>query len=133
MKETRTFNSLDELPTLLDLTAETARRAGLPESMAFKAQVLLEELFVNIFMHAYQGHSGPVLATLEAGDGGLRLRLEDSGPPFNPLLAEKTDLQKRFAEGKPGGAGLALLRSLAEESAYAREKERNVISFRLGK
>ncbi|MDR2488951.1 MAG: ATP-binding protein [Desulfovibrio sp.] len=128
---TRVFSSLEHLPDLLDLAEETCRRAGLPGPLAFKAQVVLEELFVNIVKHAYREKGGPVRIALKAEKGSLSLRVEDEGPAFDPLAAETPDLQKRFAEGVPGGAGLVLLRSMAEDLRYARRDGRNILKMRI--
>jgi len=125
------FTSLGELPELLDLAEARCRRAGLPDSLAFKAQVVLEELFVNIFKHAYPGRDGPVEITLEAEKTGLFICVADQGPAFDPLACETPDLEKRFAGGVPGGAGLILLRSMARDLRYARRDDRNVLEMRI--
>jgi anti-sigma regulatory factor (Ser/Thr protein kinase) len=127
VKLTRSFTAADQLPELLDLAAETARAAGLPDALAFKAQVVLEELFVNIFMHAYAGQGGTAEITLEAQGGRLLLSVADCGPPFDPLSAAETDLRKRFEQGVPGGAGLALVRNMVADARYVREKNRNIL------
>ena len=126
----RVFSSLSELPELLDLAEETCRRAGLPDSLAFKAQVVLEELFVNICKHAYQNRGGPTEITLEAQHAALFIRVADQGPAFDPLTKETPDLQQRFADGIPGGAGLILLRSMVQDLRYARLDDRNVLEMR---
>jgi sigma-B regulation protein RsbU (phosphoserine phosphatase) len=131
VKLTRSFRSLDELPDLLDFAAESAKSAGFSETLAFKAQVVLEELFVNIFKHAYQGGEGRAEVALETTGDGMFLRFEDWGPPFDPLAAAPPDLQKRFELGIPGGAGLVLVRSMSENSRYARREGRNILELRL--
>jgi serine/threonine-protein kinase RsbW len=127
----RVFTSYDELPELLDLAEEDCRRAGLPDSLAFKAQVVLEELFVNIFKHAYQGGGGPAEIILEAEERALFISVADQGPAFDPLGAEVPDLERRFAEGQPGGAGLVLLKSLAGDLRYFRRDDRNILEMRI--
>ncbi|MDR2891987.1 MAG: ATP-binding protein [Deltaproteobacteria bacterium] len=127
----RVFTSLSELPAVLDMTEETCRRAGLPDELAFKAQVVLEELFVNTFMHAYKNDEGPAKITLEAAKENLFIRFADQGPAFDPLIAETPDLQQRFAEGTPGGAGLILLRTMAEDLHYTRQDEHNILEMRI--
>jgi anti-sigma regulatory factor (Ser/Thr protein kinase) len=121
---------MEQLPELLDHAAESARRAGFADAAAFKAQVVLEELFVNIFMHAYQGEEGRVDITLEVTDEEFFLRTEDWGPPFDPLSAELSDPLSRFEQG-PGGAGLVLVRSMSENPRYYREDGRNIYETRV--
>jgi anti-sigma regulatory factor (Ser/Thr protein kinase) len=131
VKLTRSFRSLGELPDLLDFAAESAKSAGFSETLAFKAQVVLEELFVNIFNHAYQGGEGRAEVSLETTKSGMLLRLEDWGPPFDPLAVASTDLQKNFDLGIPGGAGLVLVRSMSENPRYVRRNGRNILELRL--
>jgi anti-sigma regulatory factor (Ser/Thr protein kinase) len=131
MSLARSFVSLRQLPELLDLAAEAVETFGLPESVIFKAQVVLEELFVNIFLHSYHGKDGPVDVSLETDGQSLLLRLEETGAPFDPLQKETPDLQKRFAEGQEGGAGLVLIRDLAADIRYVRERDRNILQLRI--
>ena len=127
----RVFTSFNELPELLSLAEELCRDAGLPDSLTFKGQVVLEELFVNIFKHAYQNSKGSVEIILETENAALRIRIADQGPAFDPLAAETPDLQKRFAEGIPGAAGLVLLRAMVQELRYARQDGRNTLEVRI--
>ncbi|MCL1916672.1 MAG: ATP-binding protein [Desulfovibrionaceae bacterium] len=127
----RVFFSLSELPVLLDLAEDSCRGAGLPDSLAFKAQVVLEELFVNIFKHAYQDKDGPAEIILKAEKTALFIRVADQGPAFDPLAEEMPDLQQRFAEGIPGGAGLVLLHSMVQDLQYSRLNNRNVLEMRI--
>ena len=127
----RVFASFNELPELLSLAEELCRRAGLPDSMTFKAQVVLEEIFVNIFKHAYQNSTGAAEVVLEAEKAALCIRVSDQGPAFDPSAAETPDLQKRFTEGTLGGAGLVLLRSMAHDLRYTRQGERNILEIRI--
>ncbi|MCL2029288.1 MAG: ATP-binding protein [Deltaproteobacteria bacterium] len=127
----RVFNSLSELAELLDLAEELCRRSGMSDSLAFKAQVVLEEIFVNIFKHAYQDGGGSLEISLEAEQAALFIRITDQGPAFDPLAGETPDLQKRFADGIPGAAGLVLLRAMVQELRYARQGGRNILEVRI--
>jgi anti-sigma regulatory factor (Ser/Thr protein kinase) len=131
VKRTRSFTSPDQLPELLDLAAETAKPAGLSDALIFKAQVVLEELFTNIFRHGYRERGGTVEVALETEGRGMLLRVADWGPPFDPLSEPAPDLRKRFAEGLPGGAGLVLVRSMVANPRYTREEDCNVLRLRV--
>lgn len=116
-----------QLPGLLAAVEEAARGAGLPDPLADKAQLLMEELFVNVVEHAYGGESGPVGVTVEDIDGGLRFTLEDWSPEFNPLERDAPDPKANFAAGIPGGVGLVLVRKMASSVAYERAGDRNIV------
>lgn len=121
--------ALAQLPELLVAVDKGSREAGLPEALARKAQIVLEELFVNVITHAYGGDFGPVEICLEPGEGVLRLRIIDWGPPFNPLEAKSPDMQGRIADNIAGGAGLLLVKAMSRELSYARQDDQNVICF----
>src|SRR5262249_11909756 len=57
------------------------------------------------------------------------IRLEDAGPPFNPLEAPAPNLEAPLAERSVGGLGLLLVKHLVERWEYAREGPRNVVTF----
>ena len=131
MRAKKVAFELEELPGLLDLADSLCRQAELPESLAFKAQVVLEEILVNVFKHAYQDKGGPTEITLEVEDNGFFLRVADQGPAFNPLTQAEPDLQERFDKGIPGGAGLLLIRSMTEDLRYTRYDGRNILEMRI--
>jgi anti-sigma regulatory factor (Ser/Thr protein kinase) len=123
--------ALEELPELLALVEDEGGRAGLPEAVVFKAQVILEEIYVNVVSYAYDGQRGPVEIRLRIRQNSLRLVAADRGRPFNPLRQKEPDLQKRFDRGMPGGAGLVLVRGMASALAYRRLWGRNVLKVEL--
>jgi anti-sigma regulatory factor (Ser/Thr protein kinase) len=123
--------TLEELPELLDLVENEGGRAGLPETAIFKARVILEEIYVNIVSYAYNGLKGPVEIRLRIRQNSLRLVVADRGRPFNPLQQKEPDLQKRFDQAIPGGAGLVLVRGMASALAHRRLWGRNVLKIEL--
>jgi serine/threonine-protein kinase RsbW len=123
--------ALEELPELLALVEDEGGRAGLPEAVIFNAQVILEEIYVNVVRYAYDGQRGPVEIRLRVRKNFLRLIIADRGAPFNPLQQKKPNLQARFDRGIPGGAGLVLVRGMANALAYRRLWGRNVLQIEL--
>lgn len=116
---------LEQLPKLLDDVDRVA--AALPESLRYRCQVVVEELFVNIALYAYDNKAGEVDIRLEGQGAAVLLTLIDGGRPFNPLGRELPDLTERFARGIPGGAGLHLVRSMARHAAYERKDGKNIL------
>jgi serine/threonine-protein kinase RsbW len=123
--------ALAELPDLLALVEEKTGQAGLPEDLIFKAQVVLEEVYVNIVKYAYAGEKGPLEISLQAVQNALHISVTDWGKPFNPLRQEEPDLQERFDKGIPGGAGLILVRAMTASLAYKRVQDRNILEMTL--
>src|ERR1044072_8916566 len=55
--------------------------AGLPRDSTLKANLVVEELFLNTVKHGHRGGSdAPVWITMEAADGSVSLTYEDRAP-----------------------------------------------------
>ncbi len=130
MKELFLKGSVEELPELAAAVEEEGR--ALSAALRAAAQLVLEELYVNVCLYAYDGAPGAVRLRLTAGADALRCELEDHGRPFNPLEQEAPDPAARFAAGDFGGAGLVLVRAKARDMRYERTDGRNLLSFSVG-
>ena len=62
------------------------RGARIPRDSCLKANLVVEELFLNTVKHGHRGGSeAPVWITLSASEGEVSLTYEDRAPPFNPF------------------------------------------------
>ncbi len=128
------FSSLPQLLAML------STHAVAPEHVPslLRAQLAVEELFVNSIHHGYgQETDHPVWLTVQHGDTVLRVVYTDQAQAFNPLSpdiamsddagddieAHKTG--QRIGE-RIGGVGLRLIVNLARCGHYTREEGRNV-------
>ena len=101
------------------------RGANVAREACLKANLVIEELFLNTVKHGHRGGSdAPVWITLEAQAPGMQVTYEDTGPPFNPF-AYRVEL------GKIGGLGVLLARELALARDYAYLFGRNRIRLSL--
>jgi anti-anti-sigma factor len=81
-------------------------------------------------MHAYGGQPGHRAAVgVVLGPEAIQIRVEDDGPPFNPLERPEPDLDAPLAERPVGGLGLVLVRHLVERWEYARKDGTNVVTL----
>ncbi|MHC1700240.1 MAG: ATP-binding protein [Humidesulfovibrio sp.] len=127
---------LESLPALRDLALAWAGRAGLADDVAQRLDLVLEEMLMNVFHHAYPGELGDVELALAPAPGGapgsLSLRLTDWGVPFNPLApadpALAANREAGLDERALGGMGLFFLRTLCQ-AAYARQGQANVLTM----
>ena len=103
--------------------AQIERETGL------KANLVVEELFLNTVKHGHRGGSeAPVWITLEASDGQVSLTYEDRAPPFNPFAAHTRELLEALAETRrEGGLGVILAHGLTASADYAYVFGRNRI------
>jgi sigma-B regulation protein RsbU (phosphoserine phosphatase) len=92
--------------------------------------LVLEELLANVVMHAYGGQAGRVaFVAVRLPPEEIQIRIEDSGPPFNPLAAPEPDLDAAVADRPVGKLGLVLVRRLVDRWEYARDGATNVLTL----
>lgn len=104
--------------------------AGLPSSLVEQADLCLSELLANIAEHA-GAEAGEVSVRLDLVADGLRFRIEDHGPPFDPLAYETAGQPHSLATARIGGLGIHLVRSFADDIRYERANGRNHIHVAL--
>jgi|YNPNPStandDraft_1061719.scaffolds.fasta_scaffold00174_4 serine/threonine-protein kinase RsbW len=104
-------------------------RWGFPQTLAARADVVLEEVLVNIFRYAYTPGDGEVeLRCCREGDG-FCMSFHDTGRPFNPLDWPLPDLSDDIEKRTVGGLGIHLVRRLADDMRYRREGDANVLTI----
>ena len=105
------------------------RGTGLPKDSGLKANLVIEELFLNTVKHGHKGGSeAPVWITLEASEGEVSLTYEDRAPPFNPFARATREMLEALAETRrEGGLGVILAHGLTSSADYAYVFGRNRI------
>ena len=122
---------LENLPHFNQLVTDTARQQDLPEGKAAALELAFEEALVNIINHAYPDGEGDILvACLKDPDKGFTIRIEDSGPPFDPLQMDSPDTTLGIEERAIGGLGIHLIKKFASDLDYQRAGGKNVLTLR---
>lgn len=106
---------------------EAAEQAGLPHEVAERLELIVEELVLNIANHGYQGNTGPVAMELYQDGPGIRVRLVDQAPPFDPVAQVSPDCSLPLSERPLGGLGIMLVKNLSDDMQYHRDGDRNVL------
>lgn len=97
----------------------------LPRALAFKVQLVVEELVLNLIDHAAGAASERIDIRLDVEPGRIVLVLEDDAAPFDPRSAPVFDKSRPLAERGPRGMGIHLVRSTVESIEYDRVDARN--------
>ena len=107
--------------------------AEVPREACLKANLVVEELFLNTVKHGHKGGAdAPIWITLEAADGKVSLCYEDAAPPFNPFSSATREMLEALAPSrKEGGLGVLLANSLTASADYAYVFGRNRIRLTL--
>ena len=106
-----------------------AEHCGLDASRLPHIELAVEEAAVNVSHYAYGGSTGELVVRTSCQDDELRIELEDSGAPFDPLAAPPPDLEAPLEERRIGGLGIFLVRKVCDEVLYRREGDRNILTL----
>lgn len=123
---------MELLHPILDWIRDSLVETGFSESWVRKLEIAIEEALVNIIHHAYKDEPGDieVLVSSEAGKE-VRLTLADCGPPFNPLVHERKEIdpESNLEEMDEGGLGIFFMKKLMDELSYERKGNQNVLTL----
>ncbi|MDR1040188.1 MAG: ATP-binding protein [Deltaproteobacteria bacterium] len=106
---------------------------------ASRVELAVEEIFINICLHAYRGEKGPVSITRALcpdGEGGecLVITLKDGGRPFNPFEdAPPPDLDGDLEQRRVGGLGIHLVKRMADRFFHRGTGEGNETELRFSR
>ena len=114
--------------------AQCAKAHGFSEDRTLSVELVVEEVFVNVCMYAYENENGHIEITCkpENTPGRLTIEILDSGKPFNPLSSvpahdQNVDINKR----RIGGLGILMIIQMTDEVSYDRigNSNRLTLSF----
>jgi anti-sigma regulatory factor (Ser/Thr protein kinase) len=116
-----------QLAVLNQFLREFWTAAALAPARMGSFELALEEIFMNVVMHARQPGIAPhrVELSLSLDSGAVTMMVEDDGPQFNPLSLPPPDLTAPLADRNVGGLGVYLVRNVMDTVSYARIAGRN--------
>ncbi len=122
-------NTLGALREASVAVRQFAAREQLGERVAFKLDLVLEEMLMNRIEHAFApGECGRTQVRLTVQPDAVVLEFEDDGVPFDPLQAPAPAAPASLQDARVGGLGLLLTRKAARECRYERRAGRNVFT-----
>jgi serine/threonine-protein kinase RsbW len=124
---------LEEWKRARAFIGDFCKGAGVARESCLKANLVVEELFLNTVKHGHRGGSdAPIWITLSASDGVISLTYEDRAPPFNPFARGTREMLEALAETRrEGGLGVILAHGLTASADYAYVFGRNRIRLTL--
>ncbi len=129
MKDFECIAIQDNLRPVLAMAAEQLLAADTDMTVRQKLFVILEELYNNVALHAYADRiAGTVRISLLADYDAVQLKIQDQGPPFNPLEHDDSQRLQNLLDMKEGGEGIFLVKTLAAKVEYDFIDEWNCIS-----
>jgi serine/threonine-protein kinase RsbW len=110
----------------------------LPEGQAYAMQVCLEELMANVAMHgrppaaqsAQAEKTDPlkVSVSVNISSDRITLTVEDNGRPFDISRARSHGVEGGLDGVRPGGLGIGVIRSFADNLKYSRTATGNCVT-----
>jgi serine/threonine-protein kinase RsbW len=122
--------SFDEIRKIVADTERFFLQENIDESLRMKADLSLEELFVNMVTYNTET-SGDILIEMNAIHNGIEVSLTDFNVErFDPTELKKVDVDAPLAERTPGGLGLYLVLKMADSINYEYHDRTSKITFR---
>jgi len=133
MSSFETIGIPGNLGAVLEFARSEARAAAFNEEDLLRVDLVVEEIFLNIAMHGYEGREPGTVAIhcSSPQNGVLTIQLQDWADEFDPLAAAGEPLEIPLLERRRGGLGLVLVKSMAESVSYQRVDGRNELTVRI--
>lgn len=109
-------------------------RCGIPAAQLDRLDMFLNEGLANVIEHGGPtALASPISVHLSfaplPGIHEATVAIVDAGVPFDPLAYSPRPLPKSLDEAIPGGLGIPIIRSLADDLAYRYQDNRNHLAF----
>jgi serine/threonine-protein kinase RsbW len=125
-RQTSVPSDAAQLPALSRFLQDFWTEFKLPPAEALKFELALEEVFMNVVMHASDAAKVPrVEVSLTLVDSRVTLTVEDDGSPFDPLSLPAPDVTASLEGRRVGGLGVFLVRQVMDSVNYQRRGTMN--------
>ena len=124
--------NLDSLHSLRDFVRSVAQSAGLEKSAAYRLGLAVDEVATNIVTHGYDeaGRAGAISVWSELDADALRIHLEDTGAPYDPVkYSNAVDIEMPLENRPVGGLGVFLATQCVDDLQYAKSADKNRHTF----
>ena len=109
----------ENLSLIRDFVSSKASNAGLAKDEIENVMLAVDEACTNIIKHAYNSFpDGEIVIKLEYNSDKLLVTIIDHGSTFDPEGISDPDLQKYYRNGRVGGLGMYLMKTLMDDVKY---------------
>ncbi|MFQ5674785.1 MAG: ATP-binding protein [bacterium] len=106
----------DNLSIIREVVAKVAAQVGFDSDEASKIELAVDEACTNVIKHAYDNNSNQMIdLSIKFDDKQLIIIVADRGKGFKPEDIKLPDLNEAIKEGKRGGLGICLIRTLMDK------------------
>lgn len=111
-----------ELDRLADQLREKTDDGTLSEDLVPEIMVITDEILSNVLKY---GGGNQLTIHLHKSPEGMEMEFIDNGAPFNPLEAERPNLDTPVEKRDIGGLGLELVIAMTDTQEYKRVDNKN--------
>ena len=124
------LNRQDELNRIATEVEALGEREEWPPDLLFRANLILEELGLNIINYGYDDGVHEIEIVLNSEPDQLCIEITDDGKAFDPTEdAPDPPLTAPLEERPIGGLGVHLVRTMVDEFRYKREDGKNHVAL----
>ncbi len=120
---------LGEMNTVRAFVRKCLKGLDLPEEEAFKVELSIHEVCVNIALYAYPKKKGDIRLLAWQESGRLAFEVRDRGVPFDPSKVPPPKLEDYVHAGRRGGLGIFLFRKFLDDFTYRRDQGQNILTL----
>ena len=107
------------LSSIRDFISKKASDAGLAKDSIENIMLAVDEACTNIIKHAYKSFpDGEITIKIEYNSKKFKIEILDHGSTFDPDTVPDPDLQKYYRNGRVGGLGMYLMKTLMDDVKY---------------
>jgi len=120
----------DELDRVTAAIEDFALEADWPLDLAFKVNLALEEIVINVMNYGHDDGLHEIDITLTTEEDSLTIEIVDDGRPFDPLHdAPIPDVNAELEDRNIGGLGIHFVRKMMDDVRYRREEGKNHLTL----
>lgn len=121
----------DQLPAVFEAVEVFGERVGWSMPFVMQAQLVLEEMMLNVMTHS--GATDPVIMRLTSRGGEAEFEIIDNGMPFDPTEVPAPPEQdaSSLMDMAIGGLGIHLVRSMVRDMRHRRADNANHLTLML--
>ncbi len=124
-------NAVKDLNGLMTDATKFLESHSLPETLIYKAHLVLEEILTNIIKYAFDDETTHTIhVRMAMRPEELSIEFEDDGREFNPLSLASPGMGGSIEDARVGGLGVYLVRQTVDSMEYLRDSSRNILTTR---
>jgi serine/threonine-protein kinase RsbW len=109
----------ENLTAIREFINNAAKGAGFSKETIDNIILAVDEACTNIIKHAYKYiPDGRIVIKYKTDEHSFTIEIVDFGKSFDPMLVPNPDLQKYIDQGRVGGLGMFLMKTLMDEVKY---------------